>query len=768
MKPVRIIRSHEPPIGVGAAGQGGSELELKALLRIVSRRRWVGIAVLIATIVLGTILTVRAPRIYQASSVLLIDHSTPDVLSDVREVYDMGSPGYWASKEYYETQYAVITSQPVADRAAQALGLSKEALRQDVQEEILARPPSVITDNIVDSLSAPLRERLAFVGITRATSNEEIELYLESASPVKAIQGRISVRPVKGSRLARIAAEDTSPQRAARIANTVAESFINYNIDQKIFVTRSAIDWLSDQAKELQEKLTRSEEALHAFKVKSNIVSVSMEDRQSMISESLSQLNRSLSELQAKRVSLESRKEQLSLANDDELDLDSIDEVITNRLVQEYKSSLTRLIQEESELSIRYTGQHPKLLTVRNKLKLVSENLRKEVGKIGRSINREHDITIKTETRLRTAIEELKKEALQINKKEIEYNRLKRERDHTTALYQVILKRQKEADLTHLLRLSNVRLLEIATVPDSPVRPRIKFNVLISMLIGVFLGIVVTFVVDYFDDSVSSQRDIEQSVGLPFLGVFPIIAEDPDGDSENPSSRDLYILNEPRSSVAECCRSLRTNIMFMSPDDPARSLVVTSSAPREGKSTTLINLAITMAQSNLKTVVVDTDLRRPRLHKTFSVDNRVGVSSFILGEMDVPGVIQPSSVDGLDVVTCGPIPPNPTELLHTERFRTFLKELEARYDRVLLDSPPVIAVTDAQILASMADGTIMVVRANETSRHSANQAKRALNNVGARILGVVLNGFDLSQSERHGYYQYQYYDQSEEDASGVG
>jgi len=213
----------------------------------------------------------------------------------------------------------------------------------------------------------------------------------------------------------------------------------------------------------------------------------------------------------------------------------------------------------------------------------------------------------------------------------------------------------------------------------------------------------------------------------------------------------------PRSSVAECCRAIRTNLMFMATERPARRILVTSSGPREGKSTTAINLALTSAESGARVVIVDTDLRKPRVHKSFGLSNDVGVSSLVLGEATVDQIIQRTNVGRLDVIACGPIPPNPAEILHTEVFKGLVEELNRRYDRVVFDSPPVAAVADALILSSMVDGVVLVIQGGQTSWQSALQATRRLMDVGGRIFGVVLNNVDLDDKRAGDYYQYYYY-----------
>ncbi len=394
---------------------------------------------------------------------------------------------------------------------------------------------------------------------------------------------------------------------------------------------------------------------------------------------------------------------------------------------------------------------------MRKKLGVAEENLKAEIDKVIASIERQYETTLDTERRLGQALNEVKAQALEINKKEISYNRLKRERDNTLELYQIVLKREKEANLTRMLKVNNIRKLEAALPPDFPIRPRVMVNLAMALMLGLMSGVGLAFGVDFLDNRIKTQEQIEQVVGLPFLGMIPTIKLDKSSPSSDPAARDHFVIQNPRSSVAECCRTIRTNLLFMSPENPVRSILVTSGRPREGKSTTVVHLGITMAQAGAKVVIVDTDMRRPRLHKSFGVPSEAGISAAIVGGAELEDVIQSTGIERLELIPCGPIPPNPAELLLTERFKEILRQLTERYDRVLFDSPPIHAVTDAIVLASMMDGVVLVAQAGQSTLPATIQAKRRLTDVGGRIFGVVLNAVDLDSKEYASYYDYYYH-----------
>jgi capsular exopolysaccharide synthesis family protein len=271
---------------------------------------------------------------------------------------------------------------------------------------------------------------------------------------------------------------------------------------------------------------------------------------------------------------------------------------------------------------------------------------------------------------------------------------------------------------------------------------------------GLLLGLGLALVLEFLDSSVTSQQEIEERLGLSFLGFVPTI---PDSAGE---VKDLHMHHEPKSLIAECTRVIRTNLLFMSPDKPFKRMLITSSGPQEGKSTTVINLGIAMAQSGNKVLLIDTDMRRPRLHKAFGVPNDVGVSSLLVGDGTIDSAIKTTEVPGLFLLSCGPVPPNPAELLHTKAFSDLLAQLGTRFDRIVLDSPPVGAVSDAVVLATLVDGVVMVLKAGKTQSDTARRTVRMLRDVKAPLFGAVLNDVDLERTKYGDYYYgyaYRYY-----------
>jgi capsular exopolysaccharide synthesis family protein len=339
-----------------------------------------------------------------------------------------------------------------------------------------------------------------------------------------------------------------------------------------------------------------------------------------------------------------------------------------------------------------------------------------------------------------------------VSEKEIEYQKLLREAENNQRLYDLVLKRLKELELSGLLRTSNVRVLDPALPNPVPVRPNTRSAAILFTLMGLLAGMGLVVGLEFLNASIASRSDVEDRLKLNFLGIMPPLA------LEDGSPADLYIHRHPRSMQAEACRALRTNLLFMSPDKPFRTVVVSSAGPAEGKSTAVINLGVVMAQTGTRVLLMDTDLRRPRLHRTFGLPDDMGVSSLVVGQGTLEGAIKSTDVPNLFVLPCGPLPPNPAELLHTQAFAELLRKLQERFDCILLDSPPLGPVSDALVLSKQADGILLVLKAGSTHREHARRAIRSLRDVKAHIIGALLNHVRLEDARyKSEYAAYNYY-----------
>ncbi|MBH24468.1 MAG: capsular biosynthesis protein [Myxococcales bacterium] len=716
------------PPGLDAPEEG--LIPLREYWEVILKRIWLVVLVTIAVFALVAAYTFQLPKKYEARASLIIDMANAQVLgSEVQPVVEFSKADFWNSSQFFQTQYRIIKSRSLATKVVERLGLADD---------------------------------LVFLGLDKV-KDEELKERLKEADPVERLMSITEVEPARETRIVTIAITHTDPKLAAKLANEMADVYRQLNVERKMESTYGAYNWLTSQYKDVKEKLEASDKALYDFKVRNNILSTSLEDRQNIISQRLIELNRQLNEIRGERIRMGAEADLVRQMRRGDLTQAASERVISNPLVQQLKASLTKLRETEGELSERYLDDHPELIAVRSQLKTIEKELNREIATILKAHENRLAVTTRSETGLELELEKAKREAFEVNQKELEYSQLVREQKNNSRLYELVLRRLKETDLSRLLKDNNIRVLDKALVPESPVLPRVPLNLALGLVLGLVLGLGVAFLLEMLDNTVKSQEDVEGYLGITFLGMVPRMKFDsnPGAMGVNPDAgfdSELYVHYYPKSTLAECCRTVRTNILFMSPDNNLDRILITSAGPLEGKTTTAANIATAMSQSNTRILLVDTDMRRPRLHKVFKTHNKVGLSSLLLGEATYEEAIQKTDVPNLDMIACGPIPPNPAELMHTERFLEILRNFAARYDRVIFDSPPTIAVTDSMILSNLVDGVIFVVQGGRTSKDIVRRALNKLKAVNAPLLGAVLNNVDLD-SRTYGQYYYRYYRQ---------
>ncbi|MCA3014672.1 MAG: polysaccharide biosynthesis tyrosine autokinase [Myxococcaceae bacterium] len=698
-------------------------MDLRYYLRVLLKRKWL-ILLVFAVVVGATTLWARSqPKVYAAQISLIIDSKEPRFLDNqIQDVNNDSTSAYWANKEYIETQSKIITSRAVSQRVVEKLGLNTDA---------------------------------EFLGLTKVPEAQRGEV-MKGVDAVARVQGKVKVESLKDSRVTFIKIEDSDPTRAALLANEVAQAYIDEALSQKLKVTENASKWLDERRDSLSESARASELALYAFRKQSDMLSTSIDDRANMVSARLTATSQALTDVQLKIAGYKARvaairNVQQQKGHEDSMWAEALPAARENLTLQKLKDRMLTLRTECTELQSRYLEQHPKLMECRDKLVLVEKDFQRELSNLVMGTEAELREAVEKERNLQALFNEAKVEAFEVEKKKLELDRLKQESDSAKRQYDSVFKRLKDIELSGLLRTSNVRVLDAARPQMAPIRPNVPQSILLGVVAGLIAGLGLALLLEFLDSSVTTQAEIEERLGLTFLGFVPTI---PVGAVDG-QTKDLHIHREPKSMIAECTRAVRTNLLFMSPDKPLRRMLVTSSGPQEGKSTTAINLAIAMAQSGQKVLIVDTDMRRPRLHKAFGVPNDVGVSSLVVGEGKLEDAIKTTEVPGVYLLPCGPVPPNPAELLHTKAFGELLETLDGKFDRVLLDSPPVGAVADAVVLATQVAGVVMVLKAGVTHRDVAKRTVRALNDVKAPILGAVLNDVNLERS-RYGDYYYGY------------
>jgi capsular exopolysaccharide synthesis family protein len=686
----------------------GAALDLRHYVHVL-RKRWRIISTLLVVCTgVSFVYTIRQPKSYEAISSLVIESTAPQVLEGVKEVVEMAA----STREFYQTQYRIIRSLENTRKVMDRLGLWQT--EKDGKGEVLSR-------------------------------DDQVEKLLK----------RVKVVGIRDSRIANIAVRDQDPERAARIANAFADTYIEGNLDYKLEGARSASTWLGEQAVDLRKQLESSEMALYLFKKEHNLLDVGLDDRQGMTRQNLQSLNAKLADIKARRIEAEAIRKLIVASKNDVAEKESLPEIRDNVVVTKLRENYLDLLKMKADLESRYGEKHPRILNIEEQLQATRRDYNKELNEVLKAFDKRYEALLDTEAALNKWMHQEKTQALDLAKLEVEYRPMARDAENNARVFGQITQRHKETDLTGLLRVNNVRVLDRATVPRIPVSPILVLNLGIGLAVGLFGGFMLAFAVETLDNTLKTPDAAEELVGAPMLGLLPLLTESKKRSMEEAPARDLTVFREPTSLAAEACRSIRTNLMFISAQKEIQLMVVTSPGPRDGKSTTAISMAITMAQAGARVLLIDADMRKPRLHKSFGLKSDKGLSTAIMGEAKLKEVIVHSEIPNLDVLPCGPIPPNPAELLHTERFRELLAEFRRNYDKVVIDSPPTGPVTDPAIIGTVTDGVLLVLRAGHTTREGALRARRHLTDAGARILGIVVNQTDR-KGGRYGY-GYTYY-----------
>ncbi len=718
-EPVELVADEwEPP-----QAQGDS-LDVQRYLDAFRRYWWIVLITAVVGVVIAGVWTLRQPKIYKAVASIVIETRTPRVLTGVEEVVDEASSG-WVPANFFETEYEVMRSRNVARGAALALGLIDDDKRN---------------------------------GLAGVSDPDERAKRKAAIDPADLVIGHYVIEPDRKSNVVRIAVEDPDAQYAADLANALVDSYRDQNRDKRVGGTKDASKWLAVQHDELRKKLDASEQALIKFMEDNDIMNASLESQLEEVKQRSSAFNAQLAQEEASAIRDFLNVATLKQVRENPALLDTLPEIQSAPVVTSLKTRLVELHAQQMDLESRYQPEHPKLKLLREQVGAIEADIKAEADAVLTSVERQAEEREETIKGLRKALDAERMKEARLNKLALDYHALQRERDTNVHLFEMVTSRMKEADITSALPFNNIRPLDAALVPKAPFKPNPRTNILVGLALGLLLGISLILLLEYADNTIKNQDDVEH-LKLPFLGLLPIIdgpAENEGDDALKKRERDLHVLRTPRSAVAECARFIRTNLLFMSPDAPLKMLVVTSPGPQEGKTTTAISIAITMAQAGSRTLLVDTDLRRPRVHHSFGLAAEQGLTTVLVGDCTLSHAVQTTEVPGLDVLVCGPPPPNPAEILLSDRFKELVADLGKKYDRVIFDTSPIGPVTDPAILGGVVDGVVLVVKCGRTRKDATKQGLRSLNDAKARVLGAILNDVDVTSKRYSGVY-YNYY-----------
>lgn len=688
------------PISKADAPGVETNTNLRHYMHVVLERRWLAISAFLVVMVLTGLYLAKAPRIYMASARLQINRESDNPLN-VREV----SVDSRFEQDYLQTQYKNLQSRTLMEEVLDSLDLMNK-------DDRYSKAPD---------------------------KNRAVTMLLND----------VAIVPVRMSRLVDIRVEHTDRRQAKLIANEIVKTFIEDNSKQRTTASFDALSWLQTQETDTGGKVKEAEDALQNYRIEHN--EISLEDSENLVRQGLI-----AAQVELSRAHLETLQAEENLTEIDNLlasgkPLDTIPQIRDNLTLQKLREDMA--IKESALASwlTRYREKHPVIIQARAEIVKLQEQMKNEAEATLQSVRNNVEVLKKKEEGLIANVEQETQKQQALGGLRIEYDALKRDADTRKTIYGNVLTRRSETELLSRLQANNMRVVDAAIIPAGPVKPRVLLTLLFGVFGGLMAGIGLAFFVNYLDDSIKSQDDVETALGLPFLGYVPNIK------SNSVVERDLQAHSHPQSNAAEGFRTIRATLSLTQKADKLGLVSVTSTIPSEGKSLVASNLAIVSAQTGLRTLLVDADLRRPSVHKAYQLHSPVGLSAYLKNETsNLEDILHHTEVPNLDVICCGAVPNNPSELIGSARMRQFLDAVRGKYDRVILDCPPISAVSDPLVIAVNSDGVVFVTKFNKIRREHAIRSVQRIQNAGIHIMGVVINDIDFEGKDSY-YYSYYYY-----------
>ncbi len=674
------------------------------------------------------------PR-YRARATILIQDERSTSMTNL----SANDRGYWEDPEpYFNTQFQILRGRALGRRVVEKLDLTNRGI-----------PAASRTD------------LLAAIGAVRARISRALRSGIESAPPAEATEaggsdalsgtiaaflGGVAVSPIKGTRLVEVSYDSTDAPFATTAVNTLVEEYLAQNLDLRLRNLEDQLSFLTQELTKQEAKVRAAESAMSDYKTDQN--ALSLDERRNIVDDRLKQTNDALTRARTDRLQKEALFDQIKDLDGNSPGGDSYPSVAANPMVQSLKRQLADLEAERAKNAHR-GPQHPDMVKLNSQITHAREQLQMEKTKVLESIRNDYRAAVANERSLVAALEDQKGRAMDLDRKSASYTVLQREAASEREVYQTLLQQEKELRVVRNSRANNVQLMDVAEVPKAPYVPNRQRDLLLSFVLALAAGVGLAFVVEYLDDSVKTPEEVTRRLKLPLLGLVPAVHGD----------QAPILTGSVPHDFGEAFRSLRTSLVFTSTGQATRIIGVTSTQPLEGKTTTACNLAMVLAFGGARVLLIDADMRRPGLHRTMRIQNTIGLSHVLTGQARVRQVVRPTSEPNLLVITAGHPPPNPSELLGSERMRQLLAHLaHGPFDWVIVDTPPVLAVTDAVLIAPHTNGYVFVIGSEMTRAAHAERAIDMLQASQQAIVGAVLNRVDFDRNKYYysRYYGYQY------------
>jgi succinoglycan biosynthesis transport protein ExoP len=695
---------------------------------ILRKHQWLILTFLLTVVTVVTIASFKMKPVYVATARVEVDKESQmqNPFADANS-YDE----YVDMENYIETQSKILQSETLALQTIKSLDLSR-------YPEFGGNP---------NASSFPLGNAIQ-----------------KRPAILSAFLGSLGVKRVANTRLIEVSFEAEDPQLAAAIVNAHMENYKEANFRSKYDATTQASTWLSSELEELRMKVEKSEDARIAYQRENQIWQI--DEKQDITTQKLADLSKAVTDAQTGLAEKEALYRMAVSGN-----VDALPESQSNPVVQDLLKKKSDLDEQYAEALNQYGPNYPKVQRLAAQQKELDDDLGKARKTMVETVQEEYNTSRSHVEILQDALDKQKSQANDLAEKLVQYHILQHDAESYKTLYDGLLQKLKEAGITAGLRSSNIRVVDPALAPASPSRPQKARNILLAFLVGLVGGIGLAIFREYLDNTVKSPDDVEALTGLPSLAVVPSLPgltghhnrlskAGREAAAQNASGPRVELLSyiQPKSQISEAFRALRTSLLLSQADHPPQVILVTSALPREGKTTAAVNLAVTLAQLGDRTLLMDSDLRKPGIRRALNLTGGkdVGLSSYLAGVSTLDEVTVPHpAISNLCALTTGPVPPSPADLLSSHRMREAIAELRRRFKFIVIDSPPIMAATDAVILSALTDGVLLVVRSGETPKEAFTRTRDLLAAVKCRLLGVVLNAVDSSAPDY--YYSYRYY-----------
>ncbi|NOY69176.1 MAG: polysaccharide biosynthesis tyrosine autokinase [Deltaproteobacteria bacterium] len=711
------------------------DIHLSDYIRIINKRHLMIILCSIIIFAITAIITFTMTPKYKATTKLLIENVKQDPLSQ-------NKPDNRRDPEFLATQYQIIKSEAVARKVVKNLSLDTkytDYFRKHLDGG--GQNGSGTTDKIT-RLFNKIKEMFGLHAPADVSTagNPGADRNLKEII-TEFIVKNIEVNPVRTSRIVGISFSSDDPDLSRIIVNAIAKAYMDELLEIKLNIANYKLNWMKGKAEQSLEKLKHSENALQSYIQANNIVP--LKGSISNTPQKLSELNSQLVLAETKRKKLETIYNQVRKEDID--NTLSIPSAATNNAFLSLKQSILEAEQNIMELSIskKYGRQHPAMIKARAKLEGLKKLQHREIKNILQTLKTDFELTRLNEENLQKSIDTAKAEEIQSNEKFIQYNILKREIETNRSLYDALITNLKEQRIISGIQTINVWVLERAKSPEFPYKPNVFLNLFLGLMLGIVSATGLAFFIEYIDITIKVPDEIESRLGLPLLGTVFL---------SRLKKKEMInsMIKNPNSAFSERYKAIRTSIMLTSADNKPKSLLITSGSAGDGKTITSVNLALAMVHFKHRVLLIDADLRNPQIHNLFGLDNTEGLSTYVAGVLN-GDLVKPGPMPGLDIITSGPKPPNPSEIISSQRVRDMIGQMSQKYDMVLLDSAPSLYVTDSLILSKVVDGTVLVIRAGKTDYDMAQNCIKSLKDINARLIGIILNAINIKEN---GYYSY--------------